>query len=101
MKKITKILCMAVAILMLTTVMTTTVLARNGSGGIQARDGSCIEAVGGGTGSGTGIGNGGTPNGGGGNGTGTGIGNGGTPNGGGGAKLQDGSGGNPNCPFLP
>ena len=65
-----------------------------GGGGIQARDG-------------TGIGDGGPPCGSppqGGGGIqardGTGIGNDGMPNGGGGQRLQDGSGGNPDCPFL-
>ena len=102
MKKLSKVKvhCMVVAVTMLMTAMSVTVFAQNGNGQ-GLRDGSCVFVTGvpcpnDEIGAGTGIGNGGTPNGGSDNGGGKGGGN-----GGGGQKLQDGSGNNPNCPFLP
>ena len=102
-KKAKKIMLMTLIIAMLVIITAVPVLARNGYGNGQRqglRDGTCVFVVNGvevvcpynGAGVGTGIGNGGTPNGGG---------IGGIGGRGGGARLRDGSGGNPNCPFLP
>ena len=99
MKKAKKIMYVLIVVAMLMIITAVPALARYGNGNGQGRglrDGTCVLMVDGvevfcpyyGVGVGTGIGNGGTPNGGR---AGTGI---------GGARLRDGSGGNPNCPFL-
>ena len=98
MKNAKKIMYVLIAIAMLVTVMAVPALAKNGNGNGQGqghgqglRDGSCVFLVDGVEvicpNNGVGVG--------------TGIGNGGAPKGCGGARLQDGSGGNLNCPFLP